>query len=281
MPDALSEIQLPPGAVIVREFKVTPWNTSGRADKSEPDSKRIETRLLVTGAPRGYGASYRWKTAELAELVEDGRLETLADLMDASSIEAKPKKVSLRWWFPGLDDVTVPIRNPSYWISTANEDFIVSSSDNGMDRTVNWLRTMWQAGVLESPLSLQVFDAMPSGSLWQNRKESLEVQVRFYLHGNCAVCHQPGGASRGLFDARLTTPLGQAGIVRGELAAGDLGIAGAKVVVPGSPEKSILYQRLKRTDFFRMPPVQFHDEPSPILPVLEEWIRGLGPTASR
>jgi hypothetical protein len=61
------------------------------------------------------------------------------------------------------------------------------------------------------------------------------------------------------------------------LAAGDLGLAGAKVVVPGSPAKSILYQRLKRTDFFRMPPTQYHNEPSPILPVMEAWIRSLKP----
>ena len=29
--------------------------------------------------------------------------------------------------------------------------------------------------------------------------------------------------------------------------------------------------------FFRMPPVQYHNAPSPILPVLEEWIRSLKP----
>jgi len=64
------------------------------------------------------------------------------------------------------------------------------------------------------------------------------------------------------------------------VAAGDLGIAGAGIIVPGSPEKSILYQRLKRTDFFRMPPVQFHNDLPPILPVLAEWIRSLRPEES-
>jgi hypothetical protein len=86
-------------------------------------------------------------------------------------------------------------------------------------------------------------------------------------------------ASRGSFDARLTTPLAQTGLINGELAAGDLGIAGAKIVVPGSPEKSILLRRMKDTGFFRMPPVQYHNEPSPILPVLEEWIRSLKPAS--
>jgi hypothetical protein len=48
-------------------------------------------------------------------------------------------------------------------------------------------------------------------------------------------------------------------------------------VAPGSPERSILYQRLNRTDFFRMPPVATHDLKSPILPVLAEWIRSMTP----
>jgi hypothetical protein len=35
---------------------------------------------------------------------------------------------------------------------------------------------------------------------------------------------------------------------------------------------------LKRNDFFRMPPVQYHNEASPILPLLANWIRGLKST---
>ena len=108
---------------------------------------------------------------------------------------------------------------------------------------------------------------------WTDKSATPGLRVRSYLEVHCAVCHQPGGASRGLFDARITTPLESAGIINGELAAGDLGIAGAKVVVPGAPEKSILFRRLSDTGFFRMPPVQYHNEPSPILPIVEEWIR--------
>jgi hypothetical protein len=37
----------------------------------------------------------------------------------------------------------------------------------------------------------------------------------------------------------------------------------------------VLYQRVKRNDFFHMPPGETTDEPSPLLPVLEQWIRDL------
>jgi hypothetical protein len=75
----------------------------------------------------------------------------------------------------------------------------------------------------------------------------------------------------------METPLEQSGLIGGELVAGDLGIPGARLVVPGDPDKSILYQRMARTDFFRMPPVQFHSEVSPMAPVIAGWIRSLKP----
>jgi len=167
------------------------------------------------------------------------------------------------------DAVSFPITNPSYWVSTSAFDFVVQSEG----KPINWLSEMLRKDMLLSEVSTRAISNLPPGTTWQNPGRALEDRVRSYLHGNCAVCHQPGGASRGLFDARITTPLAQAGIINGELAAGDLGISGAKVVVPGAPDKSIMVRRLKDTGFFRMPPVQYHNEPSPIVPLVEEWIR--------
>jgi len=87
--------------------------------------------------------------------------------------------------------------------------------------------------------------------------------------------------SRGNYDARFTTPLAKQKLIDGALVAGDLGIAGARVIVPGHPEKSVLYQRLKKTDFFRMPPVSVNDESPPVLAALESWIRSLAPAPAR
>src|SRR5437868_15236711 len=117
--------------------------------------------------------------------------------------------------------------------------------------------------------------ALPRLAHWSDTGATLEARVRSYLDVHCAACHQPGGASRGAFDARIGTPLQSAGLIGNVPIAGDLGIAGAKILAPGSQDKSILYQRIKRINFFRMPPVQFHNERSPIVPVMEEWIRSL------
>ncbi|HKQ36879.1 MAG TPA: PQQ-dependent sugar dehydrogenase [Verrucomicrobiae bacterium] len=102
----------------------------------------------------------------------------------------------------------------------------------------------------------------------------LADRVRSYLDVNCSGCHRPGGPSRGNFDARFTTSLGRQKLINGELAAGDLGVVDARVIVPGHPEKSILLERLTRHDAFRMPPVSLNDDPNPVLPLLRQWIEG-------
>jgi len=101
-------------------------------------------------------------------------------------------------------------------------------------------------------------------------------RIRSYLDVNCASCHKPGGASRGFFDARFQTVFKDQNLVSEQLMAGDLGVAGAKLITPGDPEKSVLYMRLARKDGFRMPPGSINAEDPPILPLLEKWIRELG-----
>ncbi len=276
--DLHANVLLPPGAVVVREFSVA-YAALGQLPKSDT-TQRIETRLLVVGTPSCYGASYRWRGEE-AELIEDGELATFGDIVGKQGRGAFSGRANLNWWFPGLDDaVSFPITNPSYWVSTAASDFVATPPESRPAAAVNWLAAMMAKGALTTGLNSGAISNLSPGTIWESPQPSLENRVRSYLHGNCAVCHQPGGASRGLFDARITTPFERAGILDGELAAGDLGIAGAKVVVAGAPEKSILLRRLKDTGFFRMPPVQTHNEPSPILPVIEEWIRSLGQQTS-
>jgi len=70
-------------------------------------------------------------------------------------------------------------------------------------------------------------------------------------------------------------------LINGELVAGDLGIPGARLIVPGEPEKSILLQRLIRHDSFRMPPTALNDDPQPVVGPLREWIESMGRAAKK
>jgi hypothetical protein len=255
---AESAWHFPAGTVFLRHYRV-----AGGGAPSD-----LELRLMMLGDMQGYGASYRYRPgAEDAELVEDGELVSLA---------AHGASGARVWFFPPADDaLTHPTAGLVHAVD-ANTRQLNRSSARGENQLATWNGL----GVFEPPLRAGELAALPKFAALEDASVRPEQRVRSYLDVHCAVCHQPGGASRGLFDARFGTPLEQTGILNGELAAGDLGIPGAKVVVPGDPAKSILLERLKRHDQFRMPPVQFHGEISPLVPLLEAWIRGLAPPAA-
>jgi len=256
---ASNDFHVPSGTVLIRDVRLLP------AASDASVTRNLETRVFVAGEPCGYGASYRWRADGLdADLVEDAELATAP----TPGPQSKPHA----WFFSGVEDCLCP---PVTSVAFAPMLMLNARQLNhpGAENPLRWLADKHLLAGLPGETALL---ALPRLAHWADKSASPELRVRSYLEVHCAVCHQPGGASRGLFDARFTTPLESAGIINGELAAGDLGIAGAKVVVPGAPEKSILFRRLSDTGFFRMPPVQYHNQPSPILPVVEEWIRQMG-----
>src|SRR5262249_29720307 len=108
----------------------------------------------------------------------------------------------------------------------------------------DWNRRGW----LFPKLREDEFASLPRLAACDDRDASPELRVRSWLDVNCAACHRPGGAARGNYDARFSTPLAEQKLVNGELLAGDLGLTGARVVVPGHPENSVLFQRISKTD---------------------------------
>ena len=87
----------------------------------------------------------------------------------------------------------------------------------------------------------------------EHRRRRCTLRVRSYLDANCAMCHRPGGASA-FFDARFDTPLKKQNLINGPVA-NQLGIAGAKVIVPGDTNKSILFRRISIIGENQMPPL--------------------------
>jgi glucose/arabinose dehydrogenase len=140
---------------------------------------------------------------------------------------------------------------------------------NWGSQLAEWNDRSW----FEDALSNRTLSGQPKLHALDDESIPVVDRVRSYLDVNCASCHKPGGASRGYFDARLLTAFEEQNLLTGELMAGDLGVSGAKLVTPGDPEKSVLYLRLARKDGFRMPPGSTSIEDSPVLLLMDKWIR--------
>lgn len=237
--DAEGRIEFPKDTIIVQHFDL------------EKSGTAFETHVFWFTGPRvARAAAYRWSG--------DGTRATLVEHGGAIPLPDDPKRF---WFSPGGEKQLM--------LDLAVAGFVLPVTPAQLhcdDQLQRWIERGWLDALphdLPRPASIDDTRAPP------------ELRVRSYLDANCAVCHRPGGPSRGDFDARITTPLSGQNLIHGPLMAGDLGIAGARLVVPGQPEKSILLQRVKRVDAFRMPQTNLNHEPQPILPLLEEWIRSL------
>src|SRR5207244_2991178 len=109
--------------------------------------------------------------------------------------------------------------------------------------------------LIDATMTVDLLAKTPRLSRPDDASASLEDRVRSYLDVNCVACHRPGGMGRAMFDARYGTPLAAQKLIDAPLISGDLGIPGARIVAPGNPQASALFQRLSRTDQSRMPPV--------------------------
>lgn len=101
------------------------------------------------------------------------------------------------------------------------------------------------------------------------------ARVRSYLHANCANCHVEAGGGNSAINLHLSAPLDKMKLVGVPPLHDRFGVADAKLVAPGSPERSILQERLARRGKGQMPPLASTVVDEQALKLIREWIREL------
>lgn len=216
----------PKGSVLIKTFSLM--------------GKRIETRLYMRHADGVWsGYSYAWNDAE-----------TDATLLPSSTV----RRVGTQdWTYPSraqCNQCHTTAAGYSLGLETAqlNADFVYASTN----RKANQLNTLDHLGLFtRSPGASSALPRYPSpfGS------ESLESRARAYLHANCSSCHRPQGGARGELDLRYDTAFADTKTCGRTSAIDDLGNPANQIVAPGSPDTSILYQRMISLDVSRMPQI--------------------------
>jgi mono/diheme cytochrome c family protein len=113
------------------------------------------------------------------------------------------------------------------------------------------------------------YDAYSSS---QDPLATLDRRARTYLAVNCAQCHQPGGPGSGGFDLRYDTPWLGTGLRDALPQQGSLGLPNARLVAPGNKASSVLWERLRRLDDTRMPPLGSHRVDDAAVELIGRWI---------
>ena len=245
--DVDGDFDFPNGTVLMKTFTV--------------GGKRIETRLFVRHDDGGWnGYTFEW----------------LDDQSDAVLLPSGKKKDlgTQSWTFPSRSECVschseAAGRSLGLELGQLNGDFVYSATN----RIANQLKTLEHIGLLDKPLGKPVEQLVaypdPYGT------SALEQRARAYLHANCSNCHRPKGPGRGNMDLRFGTPFADTKTCNVTPEAGDIGVAGAKLITPVMPETSILSLRPHSPTLNRMPPLASSRVDEPGVKVLDDWIRSI------
>ena len=192
------------------------------------EGRRVETRLLVNHEGLGWsGYTYEWNEAQTDAALLDDRKTT--------------NVVGHDWLFPSRSECT--------FCHTSAAGRVLGLQAAQLNRG-DQLTRLSDLGVFDAPI-----DPSKTPRLVPADETSvpIEIRARSWLHANCAHCHQLLGPGQGVADLRFdvadlhlcnTTP-----------SSGDLGVAGARLLVPGDPSKSLVYLRASRRGENQMPPL--------------------------
>ncbi|MEM9378311.1 MAG: PQQ-dependent sugar dehydrogenase [Planctomycetota bacterium] len=258
---------LPPGSVTVKHFEL-------EVDDRDPSvRRRLETRFVVFMDDGYYSVSYHWLPDHSDAVLATGRVEEVIEI----ATEGQPRFQT--WTFPGRQDCNLchaPETGGALGLRThqlnGEFDYPVSGVTDNQLRTWNHLGLL--AGGLDEADIPDLMAAVPIDDL----SASVEDRARSYLDSNCSHCHRADAETRAIFDARLETPLYSAQFLYGAVSD-NLGIAGAHVISPRRPERSIAHVRTVALGGQAMPPVAKNLVDDEAAELLRVWIRDLDPSA--
>ena len=237
-------LEFPIGSIFVKEFS--------------REGRRLETRFMWQPTAGDWrAATFVWDAAgRVATRVSEG---TTLDLGAGETWE-------------------VPAETGCFQCHTEASGVVLGAEVNQLARAIDW-RGRPDLNQLDLWTDLGYLPE-GSGSLDHGQPLSLvsgtlEQQARSYLHANCASCHRPGSGGRSRMDLRSVTPLSSTAMCDVVPLVDDLGLANARLVAPGAPERSVLLSRLSSTGVHQMPPVGIVQPDPQGIDILTRWIEAL------
>ena len=234
-----------------------------------PTGRRIETRVLLRQQNEWVGYSYLWEPDQQdAVLVDATGLDMELDFGDGQSRS---------WRVPSRSEcMTCHARAVNHLLGVTTSQLNRSVEHDG--ESVNQLRRLHTLGRLDRSFTDdQLADAPQLVNPYDDRLDP-ELRVRSYLHANCGVCHVEAGGGNSRIDLSFQTTLDDTRIVNTPPQHASFGLPDARIIAPGAPERSVLYQRVSRRGPGQMPPLVSRSVDRQMVDLLDGWIRSLPAT---
>jgi len=271
------------GAVFFPEGGVLAKTITLELERGKPSSRRhLETQILHFDGEFWHGYTYRWNEAQTdADLVPAGGMDQRYTILDP---RAPGGKRSQNWHFAGRGEC-MTCHNP--WAGNALA-FTVAQLNRDHDYggiVDNQLRALRHAGLVT--LHHHDEDADVTTSLSETAAPwltdpydagaDLNKRARSYLHVNCAHCHQFGAGGTADIELRHAVALEKTKLLEVRPVQGTFSIAGAQILAPGDPYRSVLFYRMAKLGPGRMPHIGSEVVDHRGVRLIHDWIRQLLP----
>ncbi|HTK98213.1 MAG TPA: PQQ-dependent sugar dehydrogenase [Pseudomonadales bacterium] len=251
----------PVGTVIVKHFDI-------ELTEGDPNTRRrLETRLLVRDASGWQGFTFRWNDAQTdAQLLAGADSESLTVNLAAGG--------SITW------NYSYPSRTDCLLCHTSAANFALGLGTREMNRdfdygavTDNQLRTLNHIDYFSTDIGAATqYAAYPA---LDDTNASIATRARAYLAVNCSQCHRPGGGTPVDLDFRFDTADASMNAIGVAPTQGGLDLPNARIIAPGVKESSVLWERIRRLDSSRMPPLGTHRVDQDAVDLIGVWIDSL------
>lgn len=243
--------EMPVGTVVIKHFDI---------DEVGRDAlRRLETRFLVRQPTGWQGYTYRWDEAQQdAVLLEASRDEPIETARGAQV-----------WHYPA--------RTGCDSCHTEAGGHVLGFRAQQLHRGMTYgevqypqLQALQEAGLITGELA--AVQALPR---LNDEAVPLADRARALLDVNCAMCHQPDGPGNATIDLRLSTAFTDQRLCDVAPSQGDLDLAGARLIAPGAPDRSVLLRRMSLRGEDQMPPLGSNVVDTEGVRLVQRWIEGL------
>ncbi len=247
----------PDGTVVLQTISI------GNDDKQ----RRVETRLMVKQEKEWAAYSYAWNDEQ----------------NDALLVESAGKELQIdgrKWRIPSRAECLVCHSRAAKFVLGLQTEQMNRDKAYTHDFTANQLEVIDRLGFFQKPggknpisLMSKSLDTYPRFTAPNDPTADLNHRARSYLHATCAHCHVGSGGGNSTMDLRSTVDDEKMDVFGSIPHHGDQELgADARIVKPGDPVKSVMFNRVSKIGPGRMPPMGSETPDARAVGLLLQWI---------
>ena len=234
------------------------------------DGKRIETRVLLKQHNEWLGYSYEWNKAQTDA--------SLVDLEGADRVLANGKP----WRIPSRAECMMCHGRAAGYVLSLTE-LQINRTHNYGEVKANQIQMLSQLGLVSGarPEKYNAGGKSASNRFTNpyNPKADRTARVRTYWQVNCATCHVNAGGGNSQMILSYHLKLDATKTLGAEPVHARFGLGKkARIIAPGDPAHSVMFQRIIRSGPGRMPPIGTTASDPKWIQLLAEWIAEQKPT---